>query len=186
MGNRLHYRYLTALTSPACATLYLGSKDKPMTQRRYGALRFMIFALQVMAWVSIILGLLSALGIFLAGAFNLIDLSLPGQSAGGPTVSLMTGIIVAIASLLVATIQFVSFLAASQMICLFIDMEQNTRVTADTLQHLLALQFAPPASTVAATDTVAPLDHDRSGNPTPDGQPAEPTITIAAPPPATP
>ena len=157
-----------------------------MTQRRYGALRFMIFALQVLAWVSIILGLLSALGIFLAGAFSLIDLPIPGQPAGAPTASLIAGIIGAVASLLVATIQFVGFLAASQMIHLLIDMEQNTRVTADTLQHLLALQFAPPADAVVATDTATPVDYDRPGNPTPDGQPAEPTITTAAPPPTTP
>lgn len=157
-----------------------------MTQRRYGALRFVAFALQVLAWVSMILGLLSALGILLAGAFNLIDLPLPGQSAGAPTASLIVGVVGAIASLLVATIQFVGFLAASQMIYVLMDMEQNTRVTADALQRLLALQFAPPADAIAATDTATPFGDDLSGDTPPPGQPAEPTITTAAPPPTAP
>ncbi len=157
-----------------------------MTQRRYGALRLVGFVLQVLAWVSIILGLLTALGIFLAGAFSLIHLPLPGQPAGAPPASLIAGIIGAVASLLVATIQFVSFLAASQMIYLLIDMEQNTRVTADALQHLLALQFAPPANAVTTIDTPAPFDDGYPGNPNLTSQPVEPTITTAAPPLTTP
>ncbi|MGQ9903762.1 MAG: hypothetical protein ACUVRU_05325 [Anaerolineae bacterium] len=154
-----------------------------MTQRRYGALRLIAFALQVVAWVSIILGLLSALGIFLAGAFSLIDLSLLGQPADSPTASLTVGIIGAIASLLVATVQFAGLLAASQMIYLLIDAEQNTRVAADALQHLLALQFIPTPEVTPATESESPPNYNSPDNPIPDRQSAEPTITIAAPPP---
>ncbi len=152
-----------------------------MTQRKYGALRFVAFACHVLAWVSIILGLLSALGIFLAGAFGLFDLAPPGQAAGGPMASLISGIIGALASLLVGAIQFVGFLAASQMIYALIDIEQNTRAMADALQRLLALQFAPPTDVVATADA-APLSDGPPVDATPVSQPAEPTITTAAPP----
>lgn len=152
-----------------------------MTQRRYGALRFVAFALQVLAWVTLILGLLVALGIVLAGAFSLIDLPLPGQPSGTSAASLIAGVIGGVTILLVAIVHFLGFLAASQMIYLLIDMEQNTRVAADALQHLLALQFAPPAVTMPAADVAAPpLAEDPAGLPPPSSQPAEPTITTAA------
>ncbi len=153
-----------------------------MTQRKYGALRFVAFALHVLAWVSIILGVLSALGVFLAGAFSLLQLPLPGQTAGGPMSSLISGIIGALASLLVGAIQFVGFLAASQMIYALIDIEQNTRAMADALQRLLALQFAPPTDVVATADAATPLSDGPPMDSTPARQPAEPTITTAAPP----
>lgn len=159
-----------------------------MTQRRYEALGFATFVLQVLAWVSLILGLLSALGIVLAGAFNLIDLPLPGQTAASPAASLIVGVIAGIAALLVTAIQFVGFLAASQIIHLFIDVEQNTRATADAVRQLLALQFVPPAEPLTTPDIAAPVGaaapvaDERAGDlePLPPSPPAEPTITAAA------
>lgn len=158
-----------------------------MTQRRYEALGFATFVLQVLAWVSLILGLLSALGIVLAGAFNLLDLPLPGQPAASPTASLLVGVIAGAAALLVTAIQFVGFLAASQIIHLFIDVEQNTRATADAVRQLLALQFVSPAEPLLMPDTAAPVEaalvaDERAGDlePLPPSPPAEPTITVAA------
>ncbi len=160
-----------------------------MTQRRYGTLRLVIFVLQVLAWVSLILGLLIALGTFLTIALGLAQLPAPNQPAEPPTASLLAGSIGAVTSLIVTIILFVGFMATSQIIHLLIEMEQNTRISADALQRLLTLQFARLDNPVAAIDIAASPDNDQNDQPdTPiaTDRPAEPTITTSAPPLSTP
>ena len=158
-----------------------------MMQRRYGALRFVAFALQVLAWVSLILGLLVALGIFLAGVSNVIELPLASQMSGGSavTMSLVAGVVGGIAALLAAVVNFVVFLAASQFVNLLIDAEQNTRITAELLHRLWAAQTASfsapamPATDLMNSDPAIAFNDLNPGDLEP-AEGAEPTITTAA------
>ncbi|MCS7059878.1 MAG: hypothetical protein RMN25_01825 [Anaerolineae bacterium] len=143
----------------------------------------MTFALQVFAWASLILGLLSASAIFLTGVFDWIHLPFVQELPDGtPPTGMMIGVIAGLSIALFTLIQFAVLLAASQLISLLIDMGHNTRLAADAVQRLLALQTAlwsqslTPSPPQFLTDD-GPPGYGPAEDSLPEQAPAEPTIT---------
>ena len=77
---------------------------------KYGALRIIASVFKYLAWIILILGLIQA--IFLGGSAPRI-----------------------IFSIIIAILSFLVLLAAGQLIYLFLDIEQNTRETAERLKQ---------------------------------------------------
>ncbi len=170
--------------------------------RKYGALRFVAFICQVLAWVILLISVVGAGTLIVAVLFNLIDLSPVSTLFGGLTVSLVIGIIGGATALFLGAAGCMAFMAFSQAIYLQIDLEQNTRYTAELLRQMVYLQastlpaadsapepapvFAPPTGTSSAATPAPGIDLLPASAPSPYAPPARataaPTITTRTPP----
>ena len=150
-----------------------------MVKKKYRALRVIAFLFQVLAWVSLILAIFGAIGAVLAGVFNMV--SIPAlESLGGANTRVMASIVAGVSTaagvIIFGLIYFLINLAASEFISLQIDIEQNSRQSADSLRVLLQVQ-QEALSPSATVQTAMPLP------PAPaEPYPAEPTVTTATPP----
>jgi hypothetical protein len=168
--------------------------------RKYGALRFVAFICQVLAWVILLISVVGAGTLIVAVLFNLIDLSPVSTLFGGLTVSLVIGIIGGATALFLGAAGCMAFMAFSQAIYLQIDLEQNTRYTAELLRQMVYLQasilpaadsapepaFAPPPVTSSAAAPAPETDPLPAPAASPYAPPARataaPTITTRTPP----
>jgi hypothetical protein len=104
--------------------------------RQFTALRVVGTIFKVLAWLSLILGLLGAVGALVFG-FALTDqLGLPGLDVGGP----LAGIAMFVVALVVAIINFLLLYAVGESVYLILCIEENTRRAAYFIQQ----QYAPP------------------------------------------
>jgi hypothetical protein len=101
--------------------------DRPLNEpplapeRRYPALRAIAMIYKVLAWLVATATVLSAVvGLAMLGS----------ESARG-----FPSTVWIIASLVVGALVFVSLWAAAETVLVFVDIEQNTRQVAETLQH---------------------------------------------------
>ena len=99
--------------------------------KRFDVLRFMGTLLKVFAWISLILSILSAIGIVLLPQIaSLGDFSgLYASMIGGGTSAIVAGLLVLLGGLL----YFVLLYALGEIILLQIAVEENTRLTAALL-----------------------------------------------------
>lgn len=104
--------------------------------KRFDLLRFVATMLKVFAWITLVLSILAAIGVVLAGGQmgTVLDQAIPGMGAtlsgqGG----LIGGIIAAVGVLLVGVLYFVILYAAGENISLSLAVEENTRLTAALL-----------------------------------------------------
>ena len=150
-----------------------------MVKKKYRALRVIAFLFQVLAWVSLIVAIFAAIGAVLAGVFNMV--SIPAlEGLGGESARILAGIIAGIATaagvFIAGLIFFIVHLAIADYIYLQVDIEQNTRQTAESLKVLLQVQqeaLGPAAAALAsAPPPQAPVEP----------YPAEPTTTTPTPP----
>ena len=126
-------------------------------EKRYGVLRFIASLWKILAWITLVLGVLGAFGTLLGGIFG-------GSSAqiweylGMP--ALVSGTVVGIVGflgvLITTVLQFVAFYAAGEVLSLFIDIEDNTRTVALSLRSL-SPPSRPVESVPAPTYGQAPL-----------------------------
>jgi len=112
-------------------------------ERRYRALRMIASVLQVLAWVSLVLGLLSAIAY---GAAAIATASRLGLGAFAPLARFRQflwpvgmggfgGIVGALVLALGSVLGFLFLYAASDLINVQLDIEQNTRETAVLLRE---------------------------------------------------
>ena len=94
-------------------------------KRKYGALRVIAVILTVLAWISLILGVLGSILAGVLGADALTAVDMPGGTFAAITI--IVGIIVSI-------VYFLILLGAAQLIYLLVDVERNTRETAYRLR----------------------------------------------------
>jgi hypothetical protein len=111
---------------PAPVPVYAPAQNMP--KKRYGVLRTVSGILNVLAWVSLVFGILGGLlgGIFGMGAMF-------RQTAGSGAVGALAGIL---GGLILGLIWFVLFKYSADMIHLAIDLEENTRRTAELLDKM--------------------------------------------------
>ena len=144
-----------------------------MVKKKYRALRIIAFVFQVLAWLTLILTILGTFGVIAAGVLNIITVSafenLPGVGNIG---GVMAGIISGIALLIGGILNFLVLLAVSDFLCAQVDIEQNTRQTAEYLRQITQAQM--PATVTPAPSL--PVE----------AYPDTPTITVQTTPPQTP
>lgn len=103
--------------------------------KRFDVLRFFSGLLKVLAWINLVIAILAAIGIAIAGGQAGTFLSLAGDQYAplASTVAGAGGIFLAIFVLLGGLFYFVLLYAIGEMIALQIAIEENTRLTAALL-----------------------------------------------------
>ncbi len=129
--------------------------------KRFDILRFFSGLLKVLAWITLVLAILSAIAIALVGAQMGSFLQLAGQQFAplASSVAGTGGIFLAIFVLLGGLFYFVLLYALGEMIALQIAVEENTRLTAALLlkMHQDSLVDTRAAYPGAFTNEPAPF-----------------------------
>ncbi len=106
-------------------------------EKRYGVLRFIASLWKILAWITLVLGVLGAFGTLLGGIFGGSNAQIWDYLGMPPLVSgTVMGIGGFLGVLITTVLQFVAFYAAGEVLSLFIDIEDNTRTVALSLQSL--------------------------------------------------
>jgi hypothetical protein len=128
--------------------------------KRFDILRFFSGLLKVLAWINLVLAILSAIGIAIAGGQMGSLLQLAGDQFApvASTIAGAGGIFLAIFVLLGGLFYFVLLYALGEMIGLQIAVEENTRLTAALLlkMHQDSLVETRPAYPGAFANEPAP------------------------------
>lgn len=99
--------------------------------RRFTALRVIGTVFKILAWITLILGLLGAIGMLIVG-FTLSGPEGPlGLNVGGP----LAGIAMFFVVLIIAILSFLSLYAVGESVYLLLSIEENTRRSAYILQQ---------------------------------------------------
>lgn len=104
--------------------------------KRFDILRFFSGLLKVLAWITLVLAILGAIGVALAGGQFGGPLTEAAGAQLGPAAGLMAGlggIAVAIGLLLIGVFYFILLYATGELIALLVAMEENTRLGAALL-----------------------------------------------------
>jgi hypothetical protein len=99
--------------------------------RRFTALRVIATIFKILAWLSLIAGVLAAIGALAAGFLATNQTAIPGLNVGGP----LAGIAAFIAVLIMAILYFLLFYAGGDFIYVFLSIEENTRRMAYLFQQ---------------------------------------------------
>ncbi|HEY3291887.1 MAG TPA: hypothetical protein VGK87_17275 [Anaerolineae bacterium] len=153
-----------------------------MVKKKYRALRFVAFIFQVLAWVSLVFGILGAIGVGAAGFMGVI--SVPAIENSGSAlpltgISTAAGIGSAVLLLVFAILNFVLLLAAAEYLYCLVDTEQNTRTGTEYLRLLLQTQqtaVTPQPESVVTTPVASSTQPVAVSYPV-EPHPAEPTVT---------
>lgn len=128
--------------------------------KRFDILRFFSALLKVLAWINLVVAILAAIGIALAGGQMGSLLQALGEQFAplASTVAGAGGIFLAVFVLLGGLFYFVLFYALGELIALQIAMEENTRLTAALLlkMHQDSLVDTRPAYPGAFANEPAP------------------------------
>jgi hypothetical protein len=110
--------------------------------KRFTSLRVIGTIFRVLAWISLILGVLGSVILLILGITLGNQESLLGVSLGGPLVGIVTFFVI----LLVAMVCFLSLYAIGESIFLLLALEDNTRRSAYLLQqqYTASLEGYPP------------------------------------------
>jgi hypothetical protein len=103
--------------------------------KRFGVLRFFGTLLKVVAWIVLILCILSAIGVSLGGG-ALQDLLVPAFGENADLVGAGGGILVGIFVLIVGLIYFLILYVSGESLHLQLAVEENTRLTAALLLRM--------------------------------------------------
>lgn len=110
---------------------------------KYRALRFVVGLYRVLAWIVLVLGVLAAIGMIVAGAMGNRGAFGPmmGRVPAMPT-GIVGGLVAALLTLLYTALLFVLMWAGAEFVSMLMDIEHNTRETAFYLKG--ELEAAPP------------------------------------------
>lgn len=114
--------------------------------RRFTALRIIGTVFKILAWISLIFGLLGAIGMLVLGFTLSGQQGFLGLDLGGP----LAGIAMFVVALLISIFSFLSLYAIGESVYMFLSIEENTRRTAYVVQEQYASSQAryavpPPA-----------------------------------------
>ena len=155
-----------------------------MIKKKYRALRFVAFVCQVLAWVSLVLSILAAIGSIGVGLTGYISVPALERLFVANIVSLIAGVGSAIGIIVFGIINFVVLLATAEYLYVVIDTEQNTRISAEYLRQLLLTQQpAQPVEQIIPVAAVAPVAVVTTASSTQhpvETFPAEPTVTTTS------
>ncbi|MEX1019329.1 MAG: hypothetical protein WDZ49_06700 [Litorilinea sp.] len=105
--------------------------------KRFGVLRFFGSLLKVLAWIVLVVSIISAIGVAIAGTMgsNLMG-DLMGTVPGGDAMAVGGGIIAGILLLLGGLLYFLALYVAGESLHLQLAVEENTRLTAALLLRM--------------------------------------------------
>lgn len=118
--------------------------------RRFTALRIIGTVFKILAWISLIFGILGAIGMLILG-FTLSGMEGPlGLDLGGP----LAGLAMFLVTLIIAAVSFLALYAVGESVYLLLSMEENTRRAAYFIQQQYASSYQPvyPPSSPPAED----------------------------------
>lgn len=115
--------------------------------KRFTALRVIATVFKILAWISLILGLLGAIGALIAGFSLSSQQGLLGLDFGGP----LAAIAMFIVTLIIAIVYFMILYAAGESIYLFLSIEENTRRMAYLMQQQYTSQQPAYPSTPSSS-----------------------------------
>jgi hypothetical protein len=126
-------------------------------EKRFQVLRILGTLWKVLAWITLIVGVLSSLGILLLGVLGSGDFVLRyfGQDPGAVrgAWSAVSGIVGFVAGLVATIIYFLILYAIGEVVFLLLALEENTRLTVSWMQHWASSaaqaqwsESAPPAT----------------------------------------
>ncbi len=106
-------------------------------EKRYRILRFVAGFWKVLAWITLVLGILGSLGGLLMGLIGLSPQFWRGLGLN-PNLfgSALVGVVFFLGGLIGTAIQFLTLYATGEVLSLFISLEENTRATHLELQAL--------------------------------------------------
>lgn len=113
----------------------VAKKEVILMDKRFTALRIIGTVFKILAWISLIFGLLGAIGMLVLGFTLSRQQVLLGLDLGGP----MAGIAMFIVVLVISIFGFLSLYAIGESVYLFLSIEENTRRTAYIIQQ----QYSP-------------------------------------------
>lgn len=99
--------------------------------RRFTALRIIGTVFKILAWISLIFGLLGAVGMLILGITLSGQQALLGLDLGGT----MAGIAMFVVLVVISMFSFLSLYAIGESVYLFLSIEENTRRTAYIMQQ---------------------------------------------------
>jgi hypothetical protein len=122
------------------ATNLSGHYEEVIMEKKFKVLRIIGTLWKILAWIVLVGGILSSIGILLAGLLGGGGLSSQfgqqGQSPLGPFVFSAAGAVVGFIGGLIATaIYFLILYAVGEMIYLLLAIEENTRLTTQWIQY---------------------------------------------------
>jgi hypothetical protein len=122
-------------------------------QRKFRVLRVIGTVWKVLAWIELVLGILAAVGILLAGiigigAMQRYGYQYPYQGMPWQLAGPIGGIVGFFVSLILVVIYFLMLYGIGELIFLFIAIEENTRVSAERMEQMQQSQsyYSPGAS----------------------------------------
>ena len=104
--------------------------------RRFGVLRFIGTLLKVIAWIVLILAILGAIGVGLAGSQVGPLLARANPTLSGLFATPAGGIVAGVVGLLLGLIYFLILYASGERIHMYLAIEENTRLTAALLLRM--------------------------------------------------
>lgn len=133
-------------------------------EKKFTVLRLIGTIWKILAWVALVLGLLSSIGILLASVLGGGIMGQLGQQYGGAAgpawaSGLLGGIVLFIGSLILTILYFLALYAVGELIYLLLAIEENTRLAAQWIQARsapAAYPAAPPAYAPSAYPTPQP------------------------------
>jgi hypothetical protein len=119
-------------------------------EKRFTALRIIGTIFKILAWISLLVGILGAVLALIAG-FTMSGQSGPlGLELGGPLVAIAMFVVI----LIIAIFYFLGLYALGESIYLFLAIEENTRRAAYIAQqqYMSQTSYPPPASAASTPD----------------------------------
>ena len=107
--------------------------------RRFTALRVIGTVFKILAWISLILGVITAIGMLIVGVTLSGQEGLLGLELG----SSLAGIALFVVLLIIAVFGFLTLYAIGESVYLFLSIEENTRRTAYLAQQQYTSYQAP-------------------------------------------
>jgi ABC-type long-subunit fatty acid transport system fused permease/ATPase subunit len=126
----------------------VAKKEVALMDRRFTALRIIGTVFKILAWISLIFGLLGAIGMLVLGLTLSGQQALFGLDLGGT----MAGIAMFVVVLVISIFGFLSLYAIGESVYLFLSIEENTRRTAYIIQQQYSsASFQAPHAVPATT-----------------------------------
>jgi hypothetical protein len=131
--------------------------------KRFGVLRFFATLLKVIAWIVLVIAILGAIGVVIAGSSpQVADMlsQVPGTTGQFAAGGLVGGIAFGIVILLIGLLYFLILYVAGDQIHLGLAVEENTRLTAALLLRMhQETGAADPAQTYGGGFSNEPYDN---------------------------